>query len=79
MNAFEKKALRYDFLAVAASALESRETWYQTIKTDPETGETMRDSDGRAIYEDPEKGCSDYERLAVLREVIADFEKWALR
>lgn len=77
MNNFEKKAFRFDILSSVYENLQGRQTYYMDAVRD-EDGNHIEDDDGRWVYKEPSDGYNK-ERLAVLRELIADFEKWALK
>ena len=77
MNAFEKKSFRYEILGRIAENLKDREAYYQTVLRDSE-GHPVEDENGNWQYINPEDGYNK-ERLAVLREIESEFEKWALK
>lgn len=77
MNNFEKKSFRYELLSSVYENLQGRQSYYMDAERD-EDGNHIEDENGNWKYKEPTDGYNK-ERLAVLRELIADFEKWALK
>lgn len=77
MNNFEKKAFKFETLSAVYDDLTRRQQYYMTIKRDDE-GHPIEDERGNWTYEEPDDEYQK-ERLAVLRELTAEFEKWALK